>query len=525
MTDGGAVVQHHRDGTEVRLPELIAALSLATDLGSGQPMEHALRRCVLAVHLGELLGLSDDELRTVYYLALLQYVGCTADAHVLAAVFGDEVATGEWYASIASAQPPKVLAAMIRHIGEGNPPLRRAQRVATAFARLPTMKEVPAAHCEVGQRLADRLGLGLDVQRGLGQVYERWDGKGQPGGLRGEDVALPVRVVRLAQDAETWHRIGGVDAAVAVARERAGSAHDPRLVERLCQEASRLFSRLEGGPSWEAALAAEPGARRYLSETEFDAALGAIADFADLKSPYLAGHSTGVAALAIEAARRSRLSDADLVTVWRAGLLHDLGRVGISAGVWGKPGPLNESEWERVRLHPYYSERILARPEGLAQLGALAGLHHERLDGSGYHRGTPAASLSMAARLLQAADVYQALTEPRPHRPPRSPDEAADVLLQEAQARRLDGEAVSGVLAAAGHRVQHRRHIWPAGLSEREVEVLRLVARGRSDQQMAEHLWLSKSTVHHHVQHIYDKVGVSTRAAATPLRDAARPSR
>ena len=511
--EGGSIAQGNDPGP--RLAELIGALSLATDLGSGQPMERALRRCLLAVRLGEALGLRDDELRTTYYVALLQYVGCTTEAHELAAVWGDEVAAGAWFASVGAGEPVEVFAAMFRHLGSGESPLRRARMLATALANMPRQKEVPAAHCEVAQRLAERLGMGPDVQSALGQVYERWDGKGPPRGLKGDTVALPVRVVKLAQDAETFHRLGGVEVAVTVARRRAGAAHDPGLVERFCREAPRLFDRLEAETSWEAVLDAEPGARRRMSETEFDVALRAMADFADLKSPYLTGHSSGVAALAAEAARGCRLPETDTRTVWRAGLLHDLGRVGVSAGLWGKTGPLTESERERVRLHPYYTERVLARPEALAHLGALAGLHHERLDGSGYHRGAAAASLSFVARLLAAADVYHALTEPRPHRPALPPEAAAEALRGEARAGRIDGEAAQAVLAAAGHRARPARREWPAGLTDREVDVLRLVARGLSNREMAARLTISKETVNNHVRHIYDKIDVSTRAAAT----------
>lgn len=278
------VAQGERDGkTGVRPSELMAALSLATDLGSGQPMERALRRCLLAVHLGERVGLSQDELATVYYLALLQYIGCTTEADELASIWGDEVAAGAWFVSVGAGQPAEVLAAMLRHLGAGEPPLYRATMLVTAFRNMPKQKEVAAAHCEVGQQLARRLGMGPEVQRCLGQVYERWDGKGVPGGLKGDAVALPVRLVRLAQDAETFHRLGGAEAAVAMARRRAGAAHDPRLVERFCQEASHLFHRLQEEPTWEAVLHIEPGAPRDLSETELDLALRAMADFADLK--------------------------------------------------------------------------------------------------------------------------------------------------------------------------------------------------------------------------------------------------
>ncbi len=204
-----------------------------------------------------------------------------------------------------------------------------------------------------------------------------------------------------------------------------------------------------------------------------------------------------------------------MVAIRRAGLLHDIGRVGVSSGIWEKPGPLSEREWERVRMHPYYTERVLARPPALARLGALASLHHERLDGSGYHRGVPASMLSPAARILAAADVYHAMIEPRPYRPARTPEAAAEELRREVRAGQLDSEAASGVLAAAGHRVRSTRRALVAGLSEREVEVLRLIARGHSKKQIGGLLTISQKTVDHHIQHIYNKINVSTRAAAT----------
>ena len=164
---------------------------------------------------------------------------------------------------------------------------------------------------------------------------------------------------------------------------------------------------------------------------------------------------------------------------------------------------------------PYYTERVLARSPALGKLGALAALHHERLDGSGYLRGTPASLLPVGARILAAADVYQALTEPRPHRPALAPDAAAEVVRGEVRRGRLDGASAEAVLASAGHRARAARRGWPAGLSEREVEVLRLLARGHANRQIAARLSVSPRTVDHHVEHIFDKVGCSTRAAAT----------
>jgi len=387
--------------------------------------------------------------------------------------------------------------------------------MATALAGMPRLVDLGAAHCEVAQRLAERLGFGHDVQIALGQVFERWDGKGVPRGLRREAIARSVRIVQLAQDAVVSHRLGGVDAAVARARQRAGGAYDPRVVEAFYREAARLLSDPEDGSAWTAVLALEPGEQLELGPERLDEAIRAAADFADLKSPVLSGHSSGVAALASEAARRCRLPEQGVVAVRWAGFLHDLGRVGVTAAIWGKTGPLSDAEWERVRLHPYYTERVLQRAPALAGPGALAAAHHERLDGSGYHRGSSAPQLPVAARLLAAADVYQALTEPRPHRPAASPEQAATDLHQEARVGRLDPDAVAAVVEAAGHRVRAVRRTWPAGLTEREVEVLRLLARGCTVRQVAARLVVAPATADHHVRHIYGKLAVSTRAAAT----------
>jgi DNA-binding CsgD family transcriptional regulator len=201
--------------------------------------------------------------------------------------------------------------------------------------------------------------------------------------------------------------------------------------------------------------------------------------------------------------------------VRHAALLHDLGRVGISNAIWDKPGPLDAAEWERVRLHPYYTERALARAPALAELGELGGAHHERLDGSGYHRRLRAESLPTSARLIAAADVYHALTEDRPYRAAFSGESAAAVLREEVRGGRLDAQAAEAVLEAAGHRAAPGRRAWPAGLTDREVEVLRALARGGSNKAIAQALGLSPKTVGHHVAHVYTKAGVSTRAAAT----------
>lgn len=504
--------------SDLRLAEVVAALSLATDLGMGQPLEYALCVCVLAVRLGEALGLSESELRDVYYLALLRHIGCNVETYRMADLFGDELALRSSFATVDSGQSSQVISLVLRSIrlaNQGSSALDLARMIAQGVLTTPgLMKDTFTGACEVAQRLALRLGFSEGIQRALGQVFERWDGRGIPGALKGEYIALSMRVVTLAQDAVTFHRLEDAEAAMTMARQRKGTAYDPGIVECFCQHAPQLFTGLEQEPSWEVVLSLEPGKHTRLTDDQFDQACRAIADFVDIKSPYTLGHSVGVAELAAQAARRCGLPEADQVALRRAGLLHDIGRVGVSAGIWGKPGPLSEREWEQVRLHPYYTERVLARPERLARLGAVAALHHERLDGSGYYRGLPASLLSPAARILAAADAYHAMTEPRPHRPALEPDIAAKQLQQEVRAGRLDSEAANGVLSAAGHQVRTSRRDFVAGLSEREIEVLRLLARGHSKKQVAERLFLSEKTVSHHTEHIYSKIGVSTRAGA-----------
>jgi HD-GYP domain-containing protein (c-di-GMP phosphodiesterase class II) len=502
--------------TPLRLAELIAALSLATDLGTGQPMEHALRVCRLSVELGGALGLDERERSDVYYVALLRAIGCVSDAHRVAARFGDEMLANAQISLMDTAQPGDVLELLLRHVGEGQPALRRARMIIAALTAGPGERnEIITAHCEVAEQLARRLGMRDAVALGVTQVYERWDGKGSPGHVRGDAITRAARLVILARDAELFYRLDGLDGALHIISQRSGALYDPAIVEVFRQRASSLPRVLDTDAGWDAVLAAEPSPHPVLSSVTRETAMRAIADFVDLKSPFTAGHSSGVARLAAAAGERLGLAELEITALRQAGYVHDLGRVGVSTAIWDKPGALTASEWERVRLHPYYTDRVLARPAALARLAAVAALHHERLDGSGYYRGIPAAMLPLAARVLAAADVYHALTERRPYRPAHSPDAAATQLQTEARTGWLDPEAVTAVLAAAGHQVAGVRREWPAGLSGREVEVLRLVTRGLSNREMAKRLSIAEKTVGHHIQHIYNKIGVSTRAAAT----------
>lgn len=492
-------------GEGFRLAELMAAISLATDLGMGQPLEQALRTCLVATGLGERVGLRGQELSDVYYVALLRFLGCTADAHETAAITGDDIAFRAAVAPVYGAPVPEFMRGVLPSLGAGASPPRRAARLAAFMARGPaTLRQGIAAHCEVGESLARRIGLSEGVRVALGQAFERWSGGGFPKGVKGDAIALPARLVVVARDAEVLERQLGAEAAVAAVwgRRKAG-AYDPSLAGAFVEHGRDLLGRLAGGSVWDAVLAAEPGPQPWVPPSRLDGVLEAFADFSDLKSVFTPGHSRGVAGLLEGEALR------------RAALVHDLGRAAVPTSIWERPGPLSVGEQERVRLHAYYSERILRHSRVLEPLAELVGMHHERLDGSGYHRGSRAAEIPQATRLLAAADAYQAMTQARPHRPAFEPDRAALELEKEAAAGRLDAEAVARVLAAAGHSrpVQHRE--WPSGLTEREVDVLRLVARGASKKDVARDLHISVSTADHHLRHIYDKTGVNTRAGLT----------
>ena len=500
----------------VRLAEVLATLSLATDVAMGQNMENGLRTCLLTERLATELKLETDTVHDAYELALLRWVGCTAHAYELSAWFDDEIAAHARSAAFDFGSPSDVLVDLLRHAGAGHGLRDRARTVAGALARGPkAVHDLFASSCEVGARLADQLRLGPRVRTGLGHVFARWDGRGWPPTAKREEVALIARVVLVAQDAAFFHRLGGRAAAIDVVRRRAGRAYDPAVAEAFLDGAAEMLDATEEPSLWDAVLDAEPGHRHYVHPNDIDRALEAMADFADLKSPWTAGHSRGVARLADAAARANGTDVATAVTVRRAALLHDIGRVGVPNGIWDKAGALNEGERERVRLHPYLTERILTRSKSLQPLGEIASLHHERLDGSGYHRGTSGANVPAAARLVAAADAYQALTSDRPYRPAMLNSKAAGELEAEARAGRLDPHAVRAVLSAAGQgAVGRRRTSWPAGLTDREVEVLRLLARGLTRKQVSAKLIISEKTAGHHVEAIYRKLGVSSRAAA-----------
>ncbi len=502
----------------VRLAEFMTCLSVATDLGMGQPSDYAMTACVVGVRLGEALGFDDATLHDVYYETLLRYIGCNAETQWLASIVGDELAFRAEFAKIDAADAAAVLRLVVRFIRRsvvGQGALTAAQAIVSGLSQMSEANtSFLPGHCEIARRLASRMGFDGRFTNTVGQIYARWDGKGVPA-LKGEAISPALLCASLAHDAVIFHRLGGTDSATAMARARRGGAHAPHMVDVFCARADAILRGLDRPSLWDEILAIEPGERRMFGDDALDTAFEAVADFADLKSPWFLGHSRAVAELAGRAAAAYRLPESEIRAIRRAALVHDIGKVGVSAAIWSKASPLTDREWDAVRLHPYHTGRIFARSAALTPIGALASMHHERLDSSGYPRNLPAAMQPAPTRVLVAANRFQALVESRAHRAALTPDRAAQQLRMDAREGRLDEDVVRAVLTAAGERTAASRLPESSGLTTREIEVLRLLARGQTMKATAAALGVSYKTIDRHVQNIYMKIGVNTRAGAT----------
>ncbi len=490
-------------GATVGIAGVVAALSVTSDLTRGHPPGEAMRACLLATELARRAGLDGPGQGEVYYATLMRFAGCAATSHEIAAAFGgDDIVVRARGDLIDPTEPAEALQ-FLAGLGVDASRLR----ILGGPAGIATMKaEGARADCEVGADLTARLRLPEAVSRAVLDSFERFDGHGVPAGRAGTEVAEASRFAAVGYAAVMFDAVGGSDVAAQTVARWSGRALDPAIAAIFQDAPAELLRASSPDDLWAAVVDAEPAPRRiFRDEAAFEEALAGFGDAADLKSPWFTGHSGGVARLARAGAER--LSPADAAVVYRAGVLHDLGRVAIPAGIWERPGPLRAEEWELVRLHPYHTGRVLARSPVLAPLGLIASRHHERTDGSGYPAGVRASELDAAACVLAAADALHALGEARPHRPALDLPAASKVL----SGLPLHRDAIRAVLDAAGAPPPALPRL-PADLTERELEVLRRLVAGRTKREVAAELVVSPSTVHTHTVHIYGKCGVSTRA-------------
>jgi putative nucleotidyltransferase with HDIG domain len=434
---------------DLRLSELIGALSFALDITEGQPAGHAARSCVIGTRLAAHLGLSEEERFSLFYALLLKDCGCSSIGSQVAELYGhDDQAVKSTLRAIDHRKPIAVLGHAIRNIepGGGWAGLgSRARRLAGLMRNgASSARELNTIRCDRGADIARMVGLDERGVDGIRSINEHWDGGGIPDGIAGEEIPLLARVMGIAQAVEVELTRGGAQHALEVLQSRAGTWFDPSLVADLVLAASApdFWEGLDAEGDVHAVLAPlEPGDRLIVAdETRLDRVAEAFARVIDAKSPYTARHSDGVARFAVLIAERLGFEPHDVRDLRRAGLLHDIGKLGVSSRILDKPGKLDEEEWKQMRRHPELTARILGQVEQLRDLAAVAAAHHERLDGRGYHLGLTAEQLGPSARVLAVADVAEALSADRPYRAGLAPDVVLDIIGRDAGTA-LDADA------------------------------------------------------------------------------------
>jgi HD-GYP domain-containing protein (c-di-GMP phosphodiesterase class II) len=464
--------------------------------------------------LAEGLGVGPDVRGEVFYVSLLRFLGCTADAHRIAELAGgDEFRFLAGLAPVTMGSPREEIGWMIGLVAAGQRMPRRLRALAQALTDSSGKERLLNAHCEVAARLAEEMGMTGGVAAGLAVAYARWDGRGVPAGVGGEDIPLSVRVSIVAGDLELWAREAGSDAARQVLEERRDRAYDPDVVDTALGIGLDNL-RLCGDDLWDVVLALEPLPQMTIAGAELLQALGALGDFADLKMPERSGYARRVTRIVSAAGDIANLEAGDMQTLVRAALVHDLGVVAVPTDAWRAPQRPGSTEWEQVRLHPHWTERVLARCPGLEQVATVAGRHHERLDGSGYPSGLVGDS-GRAAGLLTCVVLLDELTGASSSAGGELGPTVVAAEMAHLAGDVLDRRDVNAVLGAVGVVAPLVEVERPAGLTEREVDVLGLLARGGTNRQIADALGISAKTVGAHVEHIYAKAGVRSRAAAT----------
>lgn len=427
----------------VRLSEIISVLSYALDLTEGQPMGHSVRSCVIGMRIAQQIGLPVHEQGDLYYALLLKDAGCSSNSsrlfHILNA---DEirakhdVKTTDW-----TRAGWESLHYALTHVATGMPFLQRMQRLLqVASTQQADSCDLVKIRCERGSYIAKQLGFSDFVAQGIYSLDEHWNGRGYPLGLRGTQIPLASRIANLSQTLDVFLTAGGPDAAVEAAHKRSGRWFDPGLVTAAASLAhtGALWDGLDDEDLVHKVDALEPEQRRVRAGEEMiDNICTAFADIIDAKSPFTYRHSYGVAEAAQDIGRCLGMSAREMKLLRRAALLHDIGKLNVSNAILEKPGKLTAEEWKVVRDHPYYTLEILKRIPGLGDISEDAASHHERLDGSGYWRGCKAEKLSLTARILAVADVFDALRAKRPYRDSLPLEKVFSVMCEDAP-RALD---------------------------------------------------------------------------------------
>ncbi|HET7320872.1 MAG TPA: HD domain-containing phosphohydrolase [Longimicrobiaceae bacterium] len=444
--------------TAVSLSQLLSALSHALDLTEGQPPGHTLRSCAIGMRIGEAIGLDSDERSALYYALLLKDAGCSSNAERFASLFGAadqkvkyRMKFGDWHHRL------RLAVRTARTVGVGRSLPTRVRHFLQIAGTQEMTRNLIRIRCDRGAGIALHLGFPAATADAIRNLDEHWCGLGYPEGRHGEAIPLLARIANLAQCVEIFHTRDGSRRALRIAKTRSGTWFDPQLVDVLLDwERDRdWWAELRGPEILERVVAAEPhDRRRTVDDAGLDAVASAFADIVDAKSPFTFRHSTNVALYAVAIAEELGMSAAERRRLFRAGLLHDIGKLGISSGILEKRGPLTPEERREMEAHPLYSWQILSRVDAFREFARMASLHHEKLDGSGYPWGVTGEDLDPAARILCVADIYEALTADRPYRAGMTPA-AALAIIHKDSGPRLCADSVAGldawVAAGGGH--------------------------------------------------------------------------
>jgi HD-GYP domain-containing protein (c-di-GMP phosphodiesterase class II) len=427
----------------VSLAELVGAFSYALDITEGQPPGHCVRACWIGSNIGRALGLSPTELHDLYYTLLLKDLGCSSNAARICELYeADDRAFKQGFKTVGTS-----LAATLHFVfaktARGSTFGRRAAAVGNILRNGPAIAdEMILSRCTRGADIARSLRFSEAVCAGIYRLDEHWDGSGRPGRLRGEAIPLFARIALLAQIADVFHGHAGREASVAEVRRRSGTWLDPKMAaafETLAQQET-FWSSLESPFIDTRVLTlAPPETATPVDDEYLDSIAEAFGAVVDAKSPYTAGHSSRVAAYAAKIGESMDVPLARRRWLYRAALLHDIGKLGVSNTILDKPGKLDELEWEIMRTHASHTQAILGRIGVLADMAPVAAAHHERLDGKGYPLGLAEQEISRETRIITICDFYDALTAERPYRG-AMPAEDALAIIEGEVGRAIDGD-------------------------------------------------------------------------------------
>jgi HD-GYP domain-containing protein (c-di-GMP phosphodiesterase class II)/DNA-binding CsgD family transcriptional regulator len=478
--------------TTIPVFDAVRALAFIGDLSMGQPIDHSLRTAWLAGKIAARAGCSAAQIEAARHAALLRWSGCTANAQEFADFLDDDV---EGRRALLASSAPR---------------MRQPHDSAPVPGAVLAMAEI---HCEIAGDIAHTLGLSHDTEATLRAVFEAYDGSGVPGLLRGEAVPFSTYVVALASDLEIFGRLYGIEQALALVRGRADSLYPAALLDASAADLAAWMQALDAPAAPWAEAAEQPASMRRPMGLEL------VGDVIDLKLPWMTGYSRRVASLARDCGARMGLDEAGCGRAYKAGLIHGIGRASVPNAIWNAPGPLQASALERVRLVPYWTSRAAGQIDGLAAEAEIASFAFERRDGSGHFRGRSGAAMPLEGQVVAAAEQWWSHCTRRPWREALTREQAAERMQEDAAAGRFDAAVVEALCASTLPGAVPPKPAAPAhddaSLSQRELEVLRCISRGDNTKEVARALGISPSTVRTHVERVFQKLGCTTRAAAT----------